>query len=374
MSLGRQITIVLLILLAVAGVGYWYATDLPGGNDAGAATRPTRSPALVEVARVERTTLIQQIDAVGTTLARRAVDIRPATSGQVVEIAFSPGSVIDTGTLLVRLDDAAERADVAEAAAELRRAELELERAIKLMAKRTIAQATVDQLEATQQAAEARLLRAEKALRDREVKAPFAGQVGLKQVTIGTRVDDETVITTLDDLAEIQIEFSVPEIFFAKVRPNQRINATGTAFGDRIFEGLIEVVDSRIDRTSRSFKVRAKLPNPDFVLPAGMFMAVDLILEEREALTVPEEAVTVANDETYIFVVVDGKAERRQIVLGQRSFGEVEITDGVEYGAKVVTKGLQRVRDGAAVEVSGENDLQEENSDDKSLEAADPSA
>lgn len=374
MSLGRQIAIVLLILLAVTGFGYWYAADLTGGSDAGATTRPKRPPATVEIAEAERTTLVQRIDAVGTTLAKQAVDIRPATSGQVVEIAFSPGSLVEVDALLVRLDDTAERADVAEAEAELRKAELELERAIKLVAKKTIAQATVDELEAAQQAAEARLLRAEKALKDREVKAPFSGQVGLKQVTIGTRVDNETVITTLDDLAEIQIEFSVPEIFFAKVRPNQEIKATSTAFGERIFEGIIEAVDSRIDRASRSFKVRAKVPNPDLVLPTGMFMLVDLILQEREALTVPEEAVMVSSGDAHVFVIRDGKAERRRVVLGQRNFGEVEITDGLNQGAKVVTKGLQRVRDGATVKVSNENDPQKDDLEKKSLEAADPSA
>lgn len=353
-SLGKQIGVVLLILLAAAAGGYWYMTDPVGSSHADAAAQPNREPATVEVAPVVLTKLARQVEAVGTTLARQAVDIRPAASGRVVEIAFSPASLVETGSLLVRLDDAAERADVAEAEAERRKAELQLERAIKLAAKKSIAQASVDELEAAFHAAEARLMRTEKALADRRIEAPFSGQVGLKQVTIGTRVNEDTVITTLDDLAEIDVDFSVPELFFGTVRKGQRIEATSAAFDGRMFEGSIETVDSRIDPVSRAFRVRARIPNDDFALPAGMFMAVDLTLAEREALTVPEEAVVVEGDETAVFVIEGGKAERRVVTLGQRNIGLVEVTDGLSAGDQVVVRGIQRVRDGVAVKISNE--------------------
>ncbi len=353
-SLGKQIGIVLLILLAVIGGGYWYASDPAGSSDADAATKPKRDLAIVDIAPVERRTLAQNIEAVGTTLARQAVDIKPAASGRVVELAFSPGSLVEAESLLVRLDDGAERADVAEAEAERRKAGLELERAIKLVAKKTIAQATVEALEAAYNAADARLLRAEKALNDREIQAPFKGRTGLKQVNIGARVDEGTVITTLDDLAEIEVEFSVPEVFFGAVRAGQPIKATGVAFGDRRFEGSIQTVDSRIDRVSRAFKVRATIPNPDLTLPAGMFMLVSLTLGEHDALTVPEEAVMVDGDESFVFVILDEKADRRLVTLGQREFGLVEIVDGLDDGEQVVVRGIQRVKAGANVEVRTE--------------------
>ncbi len=367
MSLGKQLAIVLLILLTFVTGGYWYATDPAGSGDADAATRPKRAAPTVEVTLAESTRIIQRIEAVGTTRARRSIDVRPAASGQVAEIAFSPGSLVEAGELLARLDDAAERADVAEAAAELRKAGLELERAVKLAARNTIAQATVDELKAAHDAADARLLRTEKELQDRRITAPFSGQVGLKQVTIGTRVDDDTVMTTLDDLAEIQVDFSVPEIFFGQVKSAQRIRATSAAFGDRAFEGEIETVDSRIDRVSRSFRVRATIPNADLTLPTGMFMLVDLTLRKRDALSVPEEAIMVSNDDAYVFVVTDGKAARRLVTLGQRDFGKVEIIDGLSAGDQVVTRGLQRVRDGAEVtidnsEATGTNDQDNESS------------
>ena len=373
MSLGKQIGVVLLMLLAVAAGSYWYTADPAGSNNADAAARPDRKPAAVEVATVVLAKLGRQIEAVGTTLARQAVDIRPAASGRVVEIGFSPASLVEAQSLLVRLDDAAERADVAEATADLRKAQLELERAVKLVAKKSIAQATVDQLEAAYNAAEARLLRTAKALEDRRIVAPFAGQVGLRQVNIGARVNEDTIITTLDDLAEIDVDFSVPEIFFGAVRTGQRITATSAAYGDREFQGVIETVDSRIDRVSRSFRVRATIPNADLALPAGMFMLVDLTLAERYALTVPEEAVVVAEDEVAVFVVADGKAERRLVTLGQRDFGVVEIIEGLGADEQVVVKGLQRVRPDAPVEIMKEMERDNGDQQDPSP-AAEPSA
>jgi len=350
-SLGKQIGIVMLILLAAAAAVYWYLANPAGSSVADASFERKRDPATVEVAPAKLTKLARQVEAVGTTLARQAVDISPATSGQVVEIAFQPASQVEAGSLLVRLDDAAERADVAEAEADQQRAKLELERAVKLAAKNSIAQASVDELEASFHAAEARLLRAEKAWEDRSIKAPFSGQVGLKQVNIGAQINASTVITTLDDLAEVDVDFNVPELFFGTVHAGQSIKATSAAYRERVFEGVIETVDSRIDRVSRSFRVRARIPNEDLALPAGMFMAVELTLAEREALTVPEESVLVDDEGIAVYVITDNKAERRTVLLGQRSFGMVEINEGVRAGEQVVVKGIQRVRPDAKVNV-----------------------
>lgn len=354
MSLGNQIGIIALILLAVTTGGYWYAADPAGGNDADAATGPQRDPATVDVALVEQSKLARRVEAVGTTLARQSIDIQAAAAGRVVAIDFVPGRFIEAGSTLVRLDDAAEQADVAEAKADLRAARIAFDRARQLGSSNTIAQASVDEQEAAFDAAQARLQRAEKQLRDRTIKASFSGRTGLMQVNVGARVDQSTVITTLDDLAEIEIDFSVPEVFFGAIRAGQQVKATSAAFGDRVFKGLIDTVDSRIDRVSRAFKVRARIPNPDLALPAGMFVAVDLTLQEREALTVPEEAVLAAGGDNIVFVVTDKKAERRPVALGQRDFGVVEIVDGLEVGEQVVIKGLQRVRDGGAVTISND--------------------
>ncbi len=350
MSLGKQVVIVTLMLLATALGGQWL-WDRPGGDDAGAAPGGKRRPVLVETATVEKTVLARKVEAVGTTRARQSIDIRPADSGRVVEILFSPGNMVEKGDVLARLDSASEVADVAEARAELREAELALERARTLAERNNVAKATVDQLEAAYDAADARLQRTEKSLTDRTVRAPFSGKVGLKQVDVGARVNDDTVITTLDDLAEIEIDFKAPEIYFGAVRAGQTIEAISAAFDDRRFSGEITTIDSRIDPVSRAFKIRASIPNPDLALPAGMFMLVELTLAEREALTVPEEAVLLTERQASVFVIEDEKAVLRTIELGQRDIGKVEIKSGLQEGERIAITGLQRLRSGSAVQV-----------------------
>jgi membrane fusion protein (multidrug efflux system) len=118
-----------------------------------------------------------------------------------------------------------------------------------------------------------------------------------------------------------------------------------------VFEGEIRTIDSRVDPVSRAFQARAAVANPDLALPAGMFMHVELILERREALVVPEEALLAAGDRVQPFVVEDGKAARRDVTIGQREYGMVEITEGLAAGEQVVVSGLQRLRPDAAVEV-----------------------
>ncbi|MEZ5933632.1 MAG: efflux RND transporter periplasmic adaptor subunit [Alphaproteobacteria bacterium] len=350
MSLVRQIGIVLLLLVAAAAGVHWF-WDETGTDGADAATGGGPRPILVETAAAERTTLARKVEAVGTSRARQSIDIRPAASGRVVEIAFAPGRLVDEGDVLARLDATTEEADVAEARAERREAELALERAQALAERNNVAKATVEQLRAAFDAADARLQRAEKSLDERTIRAPFAGKVGLKQVDVGARVDDDTVLTTLDDLAQIEIDFKAPEIYFGAVSRGQKVEATGAAFDDRVFSGNIETIGSRVDPVSRAFQVRATLPNPDLALPAGMFMLVELTLAEREALTVPEQAVLLADQQASLFVIEDGKAILRQVELGQREIGRVEVKAGLKEGELVAVTGLQRLRSGAAVEV-----------------------
>jgi membrane fusion protein (multidrug efflux system) len=348
--LGTQVAIAAVLMVALGAGGFLYHRSQADGEAVAAVGRgPGEVPVAIVPARAG--TLRERIEAVGTTLARQAVDIVPLTSGRIAEIAFSPGARVEAGAVLVRLDDGAERAAVAEAQASLREAELALDRAKKLRANNTVAQATVDELQAAYSGARARLDGAQKRLADRTVKAPFTGIVGMRRVDVGARVDDATVLTTFDDLSEVEIEFSVPEIFFGQVRPGQPVAATSTAFPGRAFSGRIATIDTRIGQVSRAFRVRAVLPNPDLVLPAGMFMHVEVVLQERPAVLIPEEAVVAEGDQTFVFTVQDAHAERRVVRLGQRQAGTVEVLDGVEAGVAVVREGVQRLRDGAAVRV-----------------------
>jgi membrane fusion protein (multidrug efflux system) len=260
---------------------------------------------------------------------------------------------VQPGDILFELDKDIERANLTEAEAKLREATLALERADTLRKNKTIADAQYEQVSSLVVIAQAEVDRATRRLADRVVRAPFGGIVGLKSVEIGESVTTQTVLTTLDDLSEVEIEFSLSEVLFEQVRIGQAVIADAAAFPGRTFEGKVRTIDSRVDPASRSFRVRAAIPNRDMILPAGMFVHLSLVLSERTALTVPEEALLVQGGRSFVFVIADGKVARRAVELGQRDVGKVEILKGVAVGERVVTRGVQKLRDGAAVQEAG---------------------
>jgi membrane fusion protein (multidrug efflux system) len=297
-------------------------------------------------------------DAVGSTRARRAVEITPLAPGRIIELAFVAGKSVKAGEVLLRLDDDIQRADLLEARARLAEAGSALQRARSLKRTSAVADETVDRLVSALATAQAEHDRATRRLRDRTITAPFTGTVGFTQVELGARVEDGDTITTLDDLSSVEIEFSLPEALFGRIKPGQRVFADASAVPERRFAGTIETIDSRIDPVGRSFKVRALVANPEQLLPAGMFMHISVILEARRAITVAEEAIVVDGEQAFVFVVVADdagkgdngeRAVRRDVTLGQRSFGHVEIVDGVSEGEQVIVRGVQRVRDGRSV-------------------------
>lgn len=355
MSLLRQI----IILLVLGGVGYggWhlYKTGaLPwlgqsAATQQGGTPGPMRSGIAVLMDEVRQETVENRVEAVGTTLAIRSVNVAAGASGTVRDINFEAGQSVAVGDVLVRLDEEVARADLAEARADLAEVRSRLERARTLRRNNTVAEATLEQLQAEEAAAIAEVDRANKRLADRVIRAPFSGVVGFRRVEIGARVQETTVLTGLDDLSAVEIEFSVSETLFGQVEPGQPVIAQAAAFPDRSFKGTVSTIDSRVDTTSRSFSVRALLDNSDRALPAGMFMHLTLLLDTIQALTVPEEAIIPQGGKTYLFVVKDGRAERRDVTLGGRMPGRVAVSAGVEAGEKIVIQGQQRLQNGSPV-------------------------
>jgi membrane fusion protein (multidrug efflux system) len=346
----------LLVLLVIAALG-------TGGYEGYREylAPPSRAPenqggpreVAVEVGQAELRLMRLTVEAVGTTRARQSVEVVPLASGRVVEIAFGPGQHVGAGDVLVRLDDDIERANLTEAEAQLVERDQAVERTTRLQRNNAVALATLEQVTAAKAVADAAVERARRRLDDRVIRAPFAGVVGLTDIDLGARVDDETVLTTLDDLTEVEVQFSLPETLFAEIAIAQPVNARSAAFPGRAFTGRVAHIDTRIDPISRAFKVRAVIPNPEGVLPSGMFMSLTLTLSESEALVVPEEAIVVQAADTFVFVVENGRATRRTVVTGQRREGVVAVRSGLEPGETVLVRGLQRVRDGSAVKILG---------------------
>lgn len=357
MPLLRQGLIVLVLIVVAAGGWWWWTSSsdtAPAAQGAAGpgASGPRAIPVRVAEARLD--TVEDTFEAVGTTRARQSVEIVSTVSGRISAILFDAGQQVQQGQPLIRLDATLEEANLAEARALMEDARSQLERARQLVANRVVPQARVEELQSSFAAAQARVAAAERRLADRVIVAPFDGVMGLREVDVGSRISDNTVLTRLDDLSALQLEFQVPEVFFGRVSIGQSIEAQSAALPGARFTGTVVARDTRIDPVSRAFRVRAELPNPEGVLPPGLFMAARVALAAREnAVVIPEQAVMAEGRATYVYRVVDGKAERVEVKLGARRVGEVEVLEGLEDGDAVVTEGVQRLRPGVPVQVGG---------------------
>ncbi len=353
MRVRGQIATVLVLTAALGGGYLGYQHYLAPPQSRGAAERQERTaPLKVEAVVAARKSMARRIEAVGSTRARQSVEIVPMASGRIVAINFTSGQRVKKGDILVKLDDDIENANLVEAEAKFQQAKLAVDRARTLRRENIQTQASLEALLALQAGAEAEVDRSRRKLADRVIAAPFDGMIGLRRVDPGARVNETTVIAMLDDRETIELEFSLPETVFGEARQGLPVVATAAAFPGRHFDGAVSLIDNRIDPVGRAFKLRAELPNPDLLLPAGMFMQLAVELERRDAVTIPEEAVIVEGDQAYVFLIANGKAARREVVLGLREPGIVEVTHGLENGDLVITRGIQRVREGSPVDAS----------------------
>lgn len=350
MQIWKQLIVLSLLSVAAYGGYEGYISYLKPNAGAEEASEGER-PVTVEVSRAERRTLQRTIEAVGTSRALQSIDIVPEVDGRLIELSIVPGTKVDKSDVLARLDDTIERADLSEAEAVLIEQRQTLERARQLRQTNAVSQATVEEAIARLAEAEAEVERARRRLEDRTIIAPFGGIVGLTNFDIGARITEGQILTRLDDLSQVEVEFSLPEMVYGQVKPGQTLTARSAAFADRVFRGTVQVVDSGIDPISRAFRTRALVPNFDGTLPAGMFLSLTLVLSESDQVTVPEEAIIFQAAETYVFVAENGKAIRRIVTSGQRKDGQIAITSGLEAGEDVIVRGLQRVRDGSPLKI-----------------------
>jgi len=296
--------------------------------------------------------VVETYGAIGNASANEAVVITAKVPGLVKAINFKEGESVEAGTVLVELDHRELKAMAIAAEADVRNARQNYDRTVRLAKTDNAPQARVDELRATLEAAEARAEATRARLADMTVIAPFSGRLGLRRISVGTLIQAGTVITTLDDMSVIKMDFSVPETLLAAVQPGQTVEAKTDAFPERKFAGTVRTVDSRIDPATRAFQVRAEIPNPEGTLKPGMLLTLELTLARREAaVLIPEEALVPQGTKQFVFTVEDGKARRREVEIGTRMKGTVEIRSGIDGSAVVLVGGTQRVRDGTPVRV-----------------------
>jgi membrane fusion protein, multidrug efflux system len=308
----------------------------------------------VELGKPEKLNWPTSVTAVGTLRSDESVIVRSEQSGRIVKLNFKEGQPVRKGQLLVQLDDSVTRAELGQANANLKLAKAKFDRAAELKEKNFISGQAKDEAENALKVADASVKLIEARLGRFNIEAPFSGTIGLRTASEGDYVKDGQDIVNLEKTDPIKVDFKVPELFQSKVRVGQSLAVNLDAIPGKDFTGKVYAVNPQLDAAGRAVVMRAQMSNRDGGLRPGMFARVRLTLSESgEAVVVPEQAVFMQGEEQVMYRVVDGRAQRTKVEVGQRREGKAEIVQGISANDTIVLAGWQRLRDGAPVRAAG---------------------
>ncbi len=336
-----------------------------GGNPSEAGKASSQGgdrPIAVTTLRVKAERFADTYIAPGTVKARESVTITAKVSELVQQVHFDSGDTVRAGTPLITLSDGQQQAALVEAQANASDADQQYRRLNELAEQKLIARAQLDNQRTARDAAQARVAQIRAQLADRVIRAPFAGVLGMRQVSPGALIAPGTAIATLDALDRVYVDFPLPEAQLARAVIGARTTGTVAAWSQVRFVGVIASIDARIDPTTRSVLVRAAFDNADRQLRPGMLMTVALSSAERQAFRVPEIAVIQIGHDSFLYrVKADDRVEQIKVTLASRDSGKVEIIEGVQSGDRIVVEGAGKLRPKAKI-----SETQDNKSDSKS--------
>lgn len=334
------LAILLALLLSACG------KDSPQGGPPGGGMPPT----MVETVKAETRPLSDHIETIGSLRALESVTVRPEVAGKLVRIQVAEGQTVAAGTLLFALDGDIARAEVDEAMASVRASERNRPRIVELATKQLISKSDADAALATSEINSAKLASAKARLAKTEIRAPFEGVVGLRQVSVGEYVNAGQALVELVRLDPLEVEFQIPETQAARLNAGQSVSVQTDAFPGESFSGSISAVAPSVQVSGRSVTVRARLANAEKKLKPGQFAQVQVALAAAApVLMVPEQAIWPSGDQKMVYRIKAGKAELVPVTLGLREPGWVAVTSGLSVGDEVITAGQQKLFPGAPV-------------------------
>ena len=341
----RVLLVALPLLLAACG---------DEGTQAKANGNTGERPIPVTTRVVQPTAWSDTLQALGTAKARESVTLTAKVSEIVQDVHFESGQQVRAGQVLVTLKGDAAHAALVQAEATHAEAERLYRRQKELADQQLIARSQLDTQLALRDAAAARVRQARADIGDRSVRAPFAGVLGIRQVSPGALVTPGTAIATLDDIARVYVDFPVPETELAEIAPGQALTGGAGAYPGRRFDGSVATVSARLDVATRAVTVRGEFANPERLLKPGMLVEVALVRGTRPALVVPELAVQQIGTETFVWrVKPDDTVEKADVVVGGRIPGKVMLKDGIRAGERIVVEGTGKLQPGAKVAEGG---------------------
>ena len=344
MSKGLKFSPLLIaVILCVALVLYLYLPkDMPQQAKQSSAT-------YVKVHRTTQEEFEVVVEALGTGKANESVFITTQTSDIVRKIHFDDGDLVKKGQLLLALNDAEEKARLAALDVSLQEALRQLKRISNLAKNNVASEQLLDEQQARVKALKAQMDVAKTQIDELLVKAPFDGVLGVRQISVGALVTPGDVVTTLDDLSVIKVDFDIAESHLASVALGQLMRATSVAYPGKVFEGQITSIATRVNPSTRSVQIRANIKNLDLKLRPGMLLKILLQKQVLNTLVLPEVVLVPVEDKQFVFLVKNNQVELVEVKVGLRKPGKVQILSGLQVGDVVVTEGTLKLRSGSKV-------------------------
>ena len=320
-------------------------------------------PAQISAVTPASATVPHFASGIGSLAAVHQVTVTPEVGGRITEIDFESGARVKAGDKIVQINDAPDRGDLASFQAQARLAQVTLQRAQYLQARQYGPQTDVDTAQSQLDQAKAMIQKTEAVIAQKQIRAPFAGKLGVRQVDLGQYLNPGAPIVTLTELNMLYVNFTLPSQDAPRVTVGQQVDVTADAFPGRKFTATITTIEPQISASTRTINVQATMPNPDEALFPGMFVNAAVVLPAQAPdVVLPETAVdyTLYGDSVYVIrqdgTGADGKplfkAVRTPVKTGQRWDDKVAILDGLKPGERVVAAGQNKVQDGTAVVVT----------------------
>ena len=355
----HRYAVIALAAAGIVGLGWvaYNANRAPGGPQApaaagakaGGAGAPA-APLPVETALAAPQSITDEAAAVGTLRSNESVVLRPETAGRIASIGFKDGVPVARGTVLVALDAATQEAELQQAKANHALAVTNFKRTEELLAKKFISQQSLDTTAANLKGQEAAVALAEAKLAKTRIRAPFAGVVGIREVSVGDYVKEGADLINLEDIRTLKLDFRLPELYLSRLQKGQAVEVSVDALPNQAFKAVLDAVDPLVDANGRAISLRARLDNPELKLRPGMFARVRLLFGNRDGvLMIPEQAIVSGGGKQTVFRIEEGKAKKVEVKTGLRRNAQVEILSGLAAGDRIITAGQLKVQDGSPV-------------------------
>ena len=321
-----------------------------------AAQNFTPPPVTIAAGYASTESWTRYLEAIGTIKAVRGIELTSEASGEITRINFRSGDQVSAGQELVTLNDDIEQATRLNRVAGLELAGILFERDRKLFERKSLPESTFDRSRAALAQARAQLAESEARIRHKHIQAPFDGVIGIRLVDVGDYIDPGTPIATLQDLSELEVDFTLPARYTPQLKPGQTLQLQTSAFPERIFAATLRALDSQVDARTMNLLARARIERGEGLLP-GMFANLKIALgQEQDTVTVTETAVTFSLNGSTVYVLSPGEnqvlnAIPRVVETGEVRAGRVEIRSGLAPGEQVVTAGQNKLYRGAAVRI-----------------------